>query len=65
MRLHEILRKENVGKIFEFNGDKFEAQLKGNNVQLISEDDGSCIEDIFFLDVLVNGDFYEIGYIEE
>lgn len=61
MKINEVLQKENVGKIFEFRGDRFETRFFRNNVELISEDDGDCIEEIYFLEAIINGDFKEVG----
>ena len=61
MKINEVLRKENIGKLYKFKGVIYKVVENSNSVlELIdSEDDYATIEEGVYLIDIINGEFEE------
>ena len=61
MKINEVLRKENVGKLYKFKGVIYKVVENSNSIlELIdSEDDYATIEEGVYLIDIINGEFEE------
>ena len=60
MKINEVLRKENVGKLYKFKEVVYEVAENFNSVlELIDTNDGATIEVGVYLFDIINGEFEE------
>ena len=60
MKINEVLRKENVGKLYKFKEVVYEVAENFNSVlELIDTNDGATIEVGVYLIDIINGEFEE------
>ena len=60
MKINEVLRKENVGKLYKFKEVVYEVAENSNSVlELIDTNDGATIEVGVYLIDIINGEFEE------
>ena len=61
MKINEVLRKENVGKLYKFKEVVYEVAENSNSVlELIDTNDGATIEVGVYLIDIINGDFERV-----
>ena len=61
MKINEVLRKENVGKLYKFKEVVYEVAENSNSVlELIDTNDGATIEVGVYLVDIINGEFERV-----
>ena len=60
MKIEEVLKEENVGKVYKFDCERYLLVKIGSFLCLKREKDGEDIDDIHLLCVLVEGRFREV-----